>query len=367
MEAEAEHGSYRQAAKALGQNDRSFHRKLQRARAAAAKAGWAPGSGLDRPVAEGFSLKGYSTLGRNADGEPTWYKANRDAEALEALQRAALDAFSENIRPVKPHRQNRKATDSDLLNLYVVTDYHLGARSWPEETGEDWDTDIAEDLLVRWFQRSIEQSPQAETAILAQLGDFLDHDGLIPVTPTSGHVMDADTRYQKLVRVAIRVLRKVVGMLLDKHQRVHVIMAEGNHDMSSSAWLREGFHALYENEPRVTIDRSPDIYYCYEHGQSSIFFHHGHKRRPKDIDAVFAAKFRDVFGRTSHSYAHLGHLHHVDIKETSLMLVEQHRTLAARNAHESRGGWISGRDAKVVTYHKEFGRVAEQVISPEMV
>ena len=38
------------------------------------------------------------------------------------------------------------------------------------------------------------------------------------------------------------------------------------------------------------------------------------------------------------------------------MIVEQHRTLAAPDAHQARGGWISGRDAKVITYHKDFRR-----------
>ena len=52
------------------------------------------------------------------------------------------------------------------MNCYVITDYHLGALSWGEETGADWDLKIAEDTLVAWFSRAIEQSPAAETALL---------------------------------------------------------------------------------------------------------------------------------------------------------------------------------------------------------
>jgi hypothetical protein len=115
------------------------------------------------------------------------------------------------------------------------------------------------------------------------------------------------------------------------------------------------------------VDVSPDPYYCVEHGQTSLFFHHGHKRRPKDVDDVFAAKFREVFGRTKHSYAHMGHMHHVDVRETNLMIVEQHRTLAAPDAYATRGGWMAGRDAKVVTYHKQFGEVGRVTVSPAMV
>ena len=55
----------------------------------------------------------------------------------------------------------------------------------------------------------------------------------------------------------------------------------------------------------------------------------------------------------------MGHLHSVDVKENNLMIVEQHRTLAAPDAYAARGGWISGRDAKVITYHKISAKLGE--------
>jgi hypothetical protein len=117
----------------------------------------------------------------------------------------------------------------------------------------------------------------------------------------------------------------------------------------------------------VTIDQSPDPYYCYEHGKTILFYHHGHKRRPSNISDVFVSKFKSQYGKSKFAYAHLGHMHHTDIKENNLMTVEQHRTLAAKDAYASRGGWLAGREAKVITYHKEFGKVGEIVITPEMV
>ncbi|MFE0305531.1 hypothetical protein, partial [Bacillus altitudinis] len=185
-------------------------------------------------------------------------------------------------------------------------------------------------------------------------------------TRASRHVLDADSRFPLIVRAAIRVIRSCLDMLLVKHAQVHVIMAEGNHDESSSVWLREMLAAMYEKEPRLTVDRSPDPYYCVEHGDTSLFFHHGHKARIGQLPQIFAAKFRDVFGRTKFSYGHCGHLHHAKVDESNLMVMEQHRTLAAKDAYASRGGWLSGRDAKVITYHRAFGKVGEIVISPEM-
>ena len=88
------------------------------------------------------------------------------------------------------------------------------------------------------------KSPDSENAIFAQIGDFLHWDGLDAVTPASKHVLDADTRFTKLVRVAIRVIKRVIKMLLTKYKKVTVIMAEGNHDPASSVWLREMLHSF---------------------------------------------------------------------------------------------------------------------------
>ena len=317
--------------------------------------------------ADGYIIKGQSRL-YDEDGNVklTWEKTDRKAQAVADSLREVVEAMKSEIVPVQPKEQSYGTYIEQLMNVYVITDYHLGMMAWGEETGDDWDLQIAEDMLVNWFQSAIKSSPDASTAVLANIGDFLHWDGFDAVTPASKHVLDADTRFQKLIRVAIRVLRHVISLLLDKYEYVHVLMCDANHDQASEAWLRELFASMYEIEPRVTVDNSADTYYCVEHGNVSLFFHHGHKRKVGNIDTVFASKFREVFGRTEHSYAHMGHLHSIDVKETNLMVVEQHRTLAASDAYASRGGWMSGRDAKVITYHSDYGEVARATISAKM-
>ena len=355
-------GVQRKAAELLGVTPGAVANRLAQARR-----GIAPESDWTKPVPEGYRVKGVSTL-YDGDGQlrAQWVKSQIDPDAMERVVREALAAMGERIPRAKA-TAGPKRTHEQLLNLYVITDFHLGMLSWHEETGADWDTAIAEDMLVRWFEQAIAQAPAAETGVLAQLGDFLHWDGLDAVTPASKHLLDADTRFQKLVRVAIRALRRVIGLLLTKHAKVHLVMAEGNHDPASSIWLREWFAVLFEDEPRVTVDLSPDPYYCVEHGKTALFFHHGHKRKPANVDTVFAAKFREVFGRTGHAYAHMGHMHHIDQRETNLMVVEQHRTLAAPDAYASRGGWVSGRDAQVITYHDTRGEVGRVRVSADMV
>lgn len=320
---------------------------------------WAP--------TEGLTIKGKTSL-IDAEGRIiTQHVMERaSAEQHAAAFAAAVEALKEDLPRLAPVAVPSPAY-GDLLNMYGVTDNHFGMLSWAEETGADYDLRIAEQLLLDWFSAAIATSPDAHTGLLAQIGDLMHHDALESVTPAHRHVLDADSRLQKVIRVVIRTIRRVVDMLLAKHRHVHVIMASGNHDPASSAWLRELFATLYENEPRVTVDNSPSLYYAYEWGKTGLFFHHGHKRGVSNVDATLAGIFREMYGRCTHSYAHVGHRHSDEGRKSKLMYIEQHETLAAPDAFASGGGWLSGRSAKVITYSKKGGEVFRSTLRPEMV
>lgn len=363
-----EHGSAQAVAQALGMHKSAVTSVLVTLRKRAAKKGFAPEHNMTQTVPDGFTVKGVSTLyGPEGDVKAQWVKSRIDEGQLEERIREAFASLKDEIPKAKLIPPTKAARSADLLNLHIVTDYHLGMKAWHEETGEDWDLAIAEDLLIRWFTTAIANAPAASVGVLAQLGDFLHWDGMDAITPTSHHVLDADTRFQKVVRVAIRSLRRIVAMMLQKYETVRFVIADANHDPASGVWLREMFAAFYEDEPRLIVDNSADTYYCVEHGLTSLFFHHGHKRKVGSVDDVFVSKFRDVFGRTKFSYGHQGHMHHDHRVESNLMTVEQHRTMAARDAYSSRHGWMAGRGAPVITYSARFGEVARQVYTPEMV
>lgn len=323
---------------------------------------WGPTAGL--------TIKGKTSL-IDAEGRIiTQHVMERaGAESQRVALEAAVEALKETLPRVAPLPLHVADTtwNEDLLNQYTVTDNHFGMLAHREETGSDYDLKIAEQLFLDWFSAAIRTSPDAHTGLLAQLGDLMHHDSLESVTPAHRHVLDADSRLHKVVRAVVRALRRVIDMMLAKHERVHVVMASGNHDPASSVWIRELLATLYENEPRITVDRSPDLYYAYEWGQTGLYYHHMHKRGVKDLDRTFAGKFREMFGRCKYNYGHGGHLHSDAVVETALMHIERHETLAAPDAYASGGGWLSGRSAKVITYSKRYGEVGRSILRPEMV
>lgn len=330
-----------------------------------------PDTGAPYKPLEALALKGRTTWAEvQPDGTRIAtrevFMERADASAQKAVFEAALAAMKEDL-PRVAVTPFEGGTGSDLLNQYTVTDNHFGMLAHREETGADYDLKIAEQLLTDWFAAAIRCAPDADTAILAQLGDLLHHDSLESVTPAHKHVLDADSRLHKVIRVVVRTLRRIIGMLLQKHRHVHVVMASGNHDPASSVWVRELLATLYENEPRITVDRSPSLYYVYEWGQTGLYYHHMHKRGVKDLDRVFAGFFREVYGRCKYNYGHGGHLHNDAVVSTQLMHIERHETLAAPDAYAAGGGWLSGRSAKVISYSKKYGEVGRLTLRPEMV
>lgn len=332
-----------------------------------AKKGVGHGRDVSHLVPDGYKIKGTSSLvDEFGNTKLQWVKTDTDAERQVELMKAVIEGMKSEITPVAPVKAPRAKRDGKLLNLYTVSDFHLGMLAWADESGDDWDMKIAEDLFSRWFDAAFQKAPDAGTGVISLLGDLAHFDSLDAVTPASGHILDADTRYQKLVRYMIRMVRRVVDMALVKHKNVRLLIVQGNHDESGMIWLAEMFSTLYGNEPRVFVDTSPDVYKMVQHGKTTLFFHHGHKARLDAIEPVMIAKFRKAFGESVYSYAHVGHLHHQKIVESRNMIVEQHRTLAAKDAYASRGGWMSGRSANVITYSDEYGEVARLTISPEM-
>lgn len=327
----------------------------------------APERGEKFAVPNGHVIKGVSAL-VDANGRviQQWQKTAVEAEGQLAAFQAMVDGLKEDLPriTIMPAPQH---VEDELLNQFVVTDSHFGMLAHREETGADYDLRLAEQLLLDWFSAAVAGAPQAHTAVLAQLGDLLHHDALESVTPAHKHVLDADSRLHKVVRVVIRTLRRVIDMLLQKHKHVHVVMASGNHDPASSVWVRELLATIYENEPRVTVDTSPMLYYAYKWGDTALFYHHGHKRGVAQVDATLAGMFREMFGQSKYAFAHVGHLHSDEGRKSALMYVERHETLAAPDAYAAGGGWLSGRSAKVITYSRRYGEVARSTLRPEMV
>ena len=325
-----------------------------------------PDAGALHPVPDGYMAKGVSTLvGPDGQVKAQWVKTTADMERQREMQLATLDAMAAELPRIAP-RKAKGAWVTDLLTVYPIGDPHVGMYSWSAETGDDWDLAIAERTHCEAMAALVEASPATESAVIVNLGDLFHYDSLAAVTPRSGHMLDADGRYAKMIAVGVKIMRQCIESALGKHKTVHVINAPGNHDETGALWLSVALANVYEREPRVTIDTNPSLFAYHRFGKVLIGVHHGHSCKPDKLPGVMAADRAKDWGDTEHRHWLIGHIHHESRKEFAGVTVESFGTLAAKDAYATNGGWRSGRAMQSIVYHAEHGEVARSRVHAAM-
>lgn len=317
---------------------------------------------FDNPL---FEVKGTSTL-YNAEGKlvQKWVKTSKDNSAEAAKQ--VFEAFLEDLPKLPARKAESKDYRKDLLSVIPFGDPHLGMHAWGEETGADFDLKIAERDLCAAVDRLVNTAPDTEHCLIANLGDYFHADNMDAKTWRSGHNLDVDSRWAKVLRIGIKAMRQCIESALQKHKTVTVINAIGNHDDHSSLFLTIALGHIYEDEPRVVINDLPRAVHFHEFGKVMIAVTHGHSIKMAQLPAVAAAEEPEMWGRTRVRYGLTGHIHHDSAKEYAGMKIESFRTLAARDAYAASHGYKSGRDMKLIVMHREFGEVERHTVSVEM-
>ena len=319
-------------------------------------------------VPDGFAVKGTSTM-IDAEGNEKirWVKTSIDNERLEVLMEKAREAFCSELPKAIPYQSPNVNFDDNTLAMYPVFDLHIGAMAHKHECGENYDTATAEKVMNGFFDYAVDKAPNSKNAVLVLGGDFLHYDSLEAKTPASGHILDSDSRYAKIVYVAIRSVRRAISRMMEKHQVIDIKVISGNHDEAGMVWLRAALAAFYEDEPRVNVDVSPAAMMMTSFGTTLIGYTHGHQMRKADTRlTVMATDFRKLFGQSEYVYTHSGHWHSQKITETNLGIDEVHGQLGSPDAYSANGGWRSQRQAAVIVYHKEFGEVGRFICRPKM-
>lgn len=373
VDAMALHGNQCAASAALGWTRGKLQNTLRVAeirKIAAARAGHAPGH-FDNGVAPGY-LMGKVTVQRNANGEVerTWERQSPDTN--EALILEAIDRRIEGIEPLEPRLLPDVLGPANILNQVTIADGHVGALAWDKETGSgDWDLEIARNTLLTGACWLMDNLPAARELLLVVLGDFMDTDGYLPLTPASKHLLDVDGRYPKIADVGADVIEAAVLHGLKRYETVRLVIKPGNHDPLSAWWMRKLFTRVFEREPRVTVEQTIRPYWAMLFGKTMISTHHGDKASLNELPAIFAADFAEMWGKATYRICHTGHMHHKHFivhsgLEKRGMMIYQHPTAAARNAWAADKGLAAAREILGHSYIANGAMAQTLHFSPEM-
>lgn len=356
-------GSLRKVATETGLPATTVRNTFHTVERLAASRGEAPANDLDYPLPAGQIVTGVSTLQKSPDGNLQWIKTKVSYEKQLDLMKEAVESLITDLPKVKAIPYKGSNANGDTIAVYPLGDPHVGMMSWSEETGIDWDLKIAEAKFLDVFDRLVRTAPNCKEAVIVNLGDFFHADNAIGVTARSGHHLDMDGRYAKMVKVGMKIMRRMIETALEHHEIVRVITVQGNHDDCGAMFLRVALANIYEDNPRVLVDQSPAPFHYVRFGKVLLGTHHGHSCKAPNLPGVMASDRAEDWGQTEYRYWLTGHIHHDSKKEYPGVTVESFRTLAAKDAYAAWGGYRSGQDSKCIVYHKDFGEVERHTVN----
>jgi hypothetical protein len=254
-------------------------------------------------------------------------------------------------------------------NLFVpcIFDLHLGKMAWGEETGEDYDLNIAKQRFDTALDDLISKATGNNIGrILFPVGnDLFNSDKAYPFpTTTNGTPQQDDTRWQKLFREGRKLI--IAGILkLSQIAPVDVVMVYSNHDRERGFYLGEVLEAVFANHPNVTVDNVPKTNKYYQFGKVLIGTSHGDSIKPADAPLIMAQEVPQMWADTWYREFLFGHLHHTqkfitqtakDYRGVIVTFLSSPSAADAWHALKNFKGCIKGAEGFV--YNKEEGKVA---------
>lgn len=244
------------------------------------------------------------------DGTNRLYEVRPGRASLRVDLAQLRDDLLADLRALPPSAKRfLTPPQGGLLHVVSPADMHIGKLAWEPETGEAFDSKIAvarlHDVVGRLLYHS-GKYPVAEHLLVVG-NDLLQVDNLMSTT-TSGTYQDTDSRYRKMFRLAVRIMRETVERLTTT-ANVRVLIVPGNHDQLASFHIGEVLGALYSGHPRVTVSPAlhPRLY--HRHGVTLLGFTHGNEEKHADLPLIMAQENPEAWGETRYREFLVGHLH----------------------------------------------------------
>jgi hypothetical protein len=357
LEAYIEHGTQKKAAKALGCDKRRLQESISAIRKHARKQGFEVGGDPFQPI-PGHFVKGESALvGSDGVTRMKWVKTDTAKELQLDELRKSIQATFESYKGLSPTIEQPEHTNDELLCILPIGDQHVGVLSWFDETGHNYDLDIAQREFNIAVERVIDSAPNAETCIIMDMGDFLHAQDNKNQTPYSGNTLDCDGRSMKRKRVALNMLIHAIHYACNKFKKVLVRNVLGNHSPEGEQMIALALELFFHNNDQVTVDSSSNKFWYHKFGKNLFGAHHGDKIKKNELPLIMATDAAKWWGETEYRYFLIGHIHHETVKEYQGCSVESFNTLASGDAWHHASGYRARQNMKMITYHKDYGEI----------
>lgn len=286
-------------------------------------------------------------------------------ECVEAMIDAAKTAIR---KPIKP--RSKPLSVANRWAVLVVADPHFGKYAWRRTAGQDYDLDIAAQLLRTASAELLEVAARYRPGrmTVATLGDVFHYD-TPQGTTTKGTPLERDGRLPKMLNDGTDAMLALVDAAASVAATDTLVVA-GNHDETLTFAFQRILAERFRNDRRVRVDGEYTSRKYLSHGKNLLGFAHGNKAKRK-LPQLMAIEAAREWSRCPYREFHVGHLHHQGaewsrpIDTFDGVLVRIAPALCATDDYHHGEGYVGARQAmELFVYEPAGGLAAMHVAGP---
>ena len=293
-------------------------------------------------------------------------KFKLERRAPKYVQDAVERMMEKWVGPPKAPKIKRRATMSKPHMLEIsLFDAHFGKLAWQEETGEDYNLKIAENIYLGAVDDLLDRASVFDVErIVFPIGqDFFNVDNWKGETSNGTLVESTDDRFSKIFTVGVEAIKWALMRCRDVAP-VHVLWSPGNHDRSTSWYLTKTIeqYCIGAGIEDITFDMTPGQRKYELYGNTLIGFTHSCDERMADLPLIMAKEEKMMWAQAEFHQWHVGHFHKK--KQTRFIAGDTFNgvgvtilpSLTATDSYHYRNGWVKPhRAAEAYLWSKDKG------------
>ena len=308
--------------------------------------GWLKGSKDENGMSVSIHLKN--------DMHLTKYEDIRD-EMIEEMKKYAPKYPELNREPIK---------DWHLL-IIDCADIHIWKLAMSDETGNDYNIDIAESRCIEAVNSILHKAQGFEIEkILFVIGNDVLHIDHPHWHTTANTPQDTDRQWWYMFKRAKQLYIKLIETLIT-HADVDIVFNPSNHDYTSGFYLADTIGSWFSQNSHVSFDIDIKHRKYYTYWKNLLGTTHWDGAKEQDLVYLMANEAKD-WSTTEYRYWYLHHIHHhKKIKYQSWKdyigcTLEYLRSPSEADGWHDRNWYVGAKKAiEGFIHHKEDGQVAK--------
>lgn len=241
--------------------------------------------------------------------------------------------LSDAVKRLPPvHTPTPRVVMSDKMAIIALYDIHYGRRGID---GDHKRTEQEVESVVEQIVDKLVNHP-VEKIVLTIGQDFLNADN-IQGTTTGGTPQDNSLSWHDMFSGGLALAMWIIDTL-GTVAPVMVVYNEGNHDRVFSYAIVKALEQRYQHSGNISVDSGAEPRKYMTFGNSLIGLSHG--KDEVNLSTVMQIEKPQEWGRSTHRYWFLGHLHHLTVDDKDGVTVIRCPSLAFADDWTRRKGFV---------------------------